>query len=237
MRLMSKRVINCAHRGAMAYEPENTLRAFRAAADMGADMIELDVFLTADGVPVVTHGARLHTKPRAVFVRGMPWSEVRELRVHGEPVPSLEQALDLCRDTGMRINVEIKDRRAVQASVTLLRDAGFLDRCQVSCFLLPVLKRAMLIDAAVPAGYLSLPYMHWPQMRRAAEAGCASINPLHKSATRKFVDSAHKLNLEVHVWTVNEPDDMRRLIDVGVDCIITNKPDVLTAVKLKMGVE
>jgi len=234
---VSKRVINCAHRGAMAYEPENTLRAFRTAADMGADMIELDVFLTADGVPVVTHGPRLHTKPRAVFVRRMTWSQVRDLRIHGEPAPSLEQALDLCRDTGMQINVEIKGRNAMPASVKLLREAGFLDKCQISCFFLPVLKKAQLLDAEVPTGYLSLPYLHWPQMRRAAAAGCASINPLHKSATNEFVAGAHERGLEVHVWTVNEPDDMRRLIDTGVDCIITNKPDILADVKNKMGVK
>ena len=234
---MSRRVINCAHRGAMAYEPENTLRAFRAAADMGADMIELDVFLTADGVPVVSHGPRLHASPRAAFVRRSAWAQIRELRVRGEPVPSLEQALDLCRDTGMSVNVEIKDSRAVSASARLLRDAGFLDKCQVSCFFMPVLKRVKSQEPAAPLGYLALPYLHWPQMRRAAAAGCASINPLHKSATRAFVDAAHNAGLEVHVWTVNEPDDMRRLIDAGVDCIITNKPDVLTSVKLKMGVE
>ena len=234
---MKPKVINCAHRGAMACEPENTLRAFQRAADMGADMIELDVFLTADGVPVVTHGARLHTTPRGGRVRRMTLAQIRPLRTRGEPIPTLEQAMVLCRDTGMQINIEIKDRRAVPAVVDLVRTMNFYERCQVSCFFPGVLKHVRRLDPRVPAGSLCLPYLHWRQMRRAAAAGCASVNPLHRSVDAAFVAEAHARGLQVHVWTVNEPEDMRRLIGLGVDCIMTNTPDVLARVKKEMGVD
>lgn len=231
------KVINCAHRGAMAYEPENTLRAFGRAADMGADQIELDVFLSADGVPVISHGPRLHTEPRGGFVRRMSLDEIRQLRFHGEPVPTLQEALDLCNERGMMINIEIKDTGAIGKTVELIRKNNFHDRCQVSCFFISALRKVKSIDSRVPTGYLALPFTHRMQMRMAAAAGCESINPLHKQVSKAFVRVTHARGLKIIVWTVNEPDDMRRVIKLGVDGIITNKPDVLTQVKRDMGVE
>ena len=232
-----RKVINCAHRGAMAYEPENTLRAFRAAADMGADQVELDVFLSADEELIVNHGSRLHTEPHGGKIRLMTLEQIKEERFQGEPVPTLQQAVDLCKATGMTVNIEIKDGRAVDKTVELIRDNALYDSCQVSCFFLRVLKRAKQLDPAVPTGYIVVPYLQWPQMRRAVRAGCESVNPLHKTTNEKFLAAAHGRGLKVHVWTVNEPGDLRRMIDLGVDGIITNKPDVLTREKKAAGVE
>ena len=231
-----KKVINCAHRGAMAYEPENTLRSFRRAAEMGADQIELDVFLTADRVPVITHGARLHTEPHDGNVRRMPLEQVRQLRTRGEPIPTLQEAMDLCRETGMTMNIEIKDRGAINETVALIRQNDFYEHCVVSCFLLSVLRRVRARDARIPVGYLVVPFLQRKQMRLAGFSGCFSVNPFFSRTDADYVRAAHQRGLEVHVWTVNKPDDMRRMIGLGVDAILTNKPDVLVQIKREMGV-
>jgi glycerophosphoryl diester phosphodiesterase len=230
-------VINCGHRGAMAYEPENTLRSFRRAAEMGANQIELDVFLTADRVPVIIHSSILHTQPHGGKVHRMKWDEVRELRFRGEPIPTLQQSIDLVLETGMKINIEIKDRSAVEITADTVKKNNLYDKCQISNFHIGILKHVKKIDSKIPTGYLSIPYLHWHQLKLAAALECESINPMHSCVTQKYVEEAHRRGVQVHVWTVNKPEDMRRMILLGVDCIITNVPDVLARMKTKMGVD
>lgn len=232
-----KKVVNCGHRGAMAYEPENTLRSFRRAAEMGADEIELDVFRSADGELVVNHGATLHTEPRGGRIRNMTMQQIRELRFHGEPIPTLQESVDLCNETGMNINIEIKTPLAVSGVVEVIRKNNLYDRCQVSCFFPWVLRRVKSLDEKINTGFLAAPIFPMRMMKKAADMGCFSINPFHKKTTAEYMKAARALGLKVYVWTVNEPADMRRMIETGVDCVMTNKPDVLTRVKKEMGVE
>lgn len=231
------KIINCAHRGAMAAEPENTLRAFRRAAEMGADQVELDVILTADGVPMVSHDARAHTEPKRVDLRRMKMDAVLELRFRGEPIPTLQEAVDVCKETGMMVNIEIKDWRAVPKTVDLVRKNNLYEQCQISNFHIAVLRAVKALDHKVPTGYLVLPGIQWVQMRIASAAGCESVNPLFHTVNDRFSRAARSRGLKIFVWTVNRPEDMRKMIEAGVDGVITNKPDVFAGVKKEMGVE
>ena len=231
------KVINCAHRGAMAYEPENTLRAFRRAAEMGADQIELDVFLTSDGVPVVCHDAMLKTEPRGGDVRKMPLTQIRELRFRGEPIPTLQEAIDLCAEKKMLLNIEIKDRACTEKAVEAVRKNNLYSRCQVSNFYISMLRRVKSLDARVPTGYIVLPGFQWLQLEQAKKNNCESVNPLHSATGTAFVNKAHRRGIKVIAWTCNTPEAMRGIIAAGVDGIITNRPDVLTGVKKEMGIE
>lgn len=234
---MPARVINCGHRGAMAYEPENSLKSFRRAAEMGAGQIELDVYLTADGIPVVTHGAMLHTKPAAANVRKTTLAELRELRCKGEPIPTLQESIDLCLELGLLLNIEIKDKASVRETVNLIRKNNLHDRCQVSNFHISILEQVKSLDPRVNLGYLVIPVVKWMQLKIAIRHGCESVNPLYTCAGVPYIHAAHKNGIKVYVWTVNSADDMRKLIAAGVDGIMTNKPDVLAAVKKEMGAE
>lgn len=232
-----KTVINCAHRGAMAVEPENTLRAFARAAEMGAQQVELDVILSGDGVPVVSHDAKPHgVEPAGGDLRKMTLPEIKKLRFRGEELPTLQEAVDLCREKGMLLNIEIKDPNALEKTVELINCNSFYERCQVSCFRYGIIKRAKSLDARVKTAYLAVPVVKWVQLKLAAAAGCESINPACSCVTARFVEAAHGLGLTVFAWPVNSPDAMRRLIGYGVDGIMTDTPDVLTRVKKELGV-
>ncbi len=233
-----KTVINCAHRGAMAAEPENTLRAFSRAAEMGAQQVELDVILSGDGAPVVSHGpVPRGVEPAGGDLRKMSLSEIKKLRFRGEEIPTLQEAVSLCREKDLLLNIEIKDPAALEKTVALIDSNSFFDRCQVSCFRYAVIKRAKSLDARVQTAYLALPVLKWRQLRLPAAAGCESINPACSCVTARFVDASHRLGLTVFAWPVNSPDAMRRLIGYGVDGIMTDTPDVLTRVKNEMCIE
>ncbi len=232
-----KKIINCAHRGARAHEPENTVRAFVRAAEMGAQEIETDVFLSADAVPVISHNAKLQTDSGAFHIKKLSLDQIRRLRFRDEPIPTLQETVDTCVGTGMTINIEIKDSDAVEKVVEVIRKNKLYDRCQVSCFKFGVLKTMREIDPDVPLGYLAVPVLKWRQLRLAAGLGCVSVNPLYKTTTRKYVVAAHELGLNVNVWAVNEKEDIRRMILLDVDCIMTDYPDRLQGIKAELGIE
>ena len=233
-----EKVICCAHRGAMAYAPENTMKAFRLAADMGADMIELDVHLTRDGAAVVNHDPEFsRAGPAGGKIKNMTLGEVRAVRIQGEPVPTLEEALLLCKERGMEINIECKACEAAREIVRLVRETGMRERTLVSSFSTRALAACKQLDPEISVGYLTLPLLHPAAFGPARRLRCASINPNLTGLTRRFVAAAHKRGIKVIPWTVNDARNMRRLIAAGADGIITNKPDLLNKIKKEMNVE
>lgn len=214
------------HRGASAAEPPgNTIAAFRRAAELGADWVELDARRTADDAVVVHHDAEL---PDGRVIRSVPAAELTDW------VPTLEAALDAC--DGMKVNVEIKNspddpdfdesRSIADAVVDVLgqRDrSGFL----ITSFDAAALERVRVVDRHVPLGLLEW-NLQDPRavLDRASSLGCAAINPWDGFVDASLVRDAHALGLEVNVWTVNDPDRMRQLAELGVAGIITDVPDV-----------
>jgi len=228
---MAPRVI--AHRGARRVAPENTIEAFVAAAQLGADGVELDVHRTADGALVVHHDA---DAPGVGVLAQRALSEIRTAR---PDIPTLEEALDAC--AGMLVNVEVKNLPgdtdydptdgAAAAVVELLRRRELRDDVLVSSFNLATADRVRALDDSIPTGFLTLVGMDPVNGVEVAHAhGHGALHPDVRSLTDTVAEDtvarAHELQMAVNVWTVNGEDEMRRLTAAGVDALITDVPDV-----------
>lgn len=220
-----------AHRGASAAAPENTVAAFRLAAELGADWVELDVRRTADGALVVHHD------PHLADGRVIVTTQRADLP---EDIPTLAAALDAC--AGMQVNIEIKNSPeeadfdpddAVAASVVdLVRDRGEVDAVLVSCFHLPTLDRVRALEPAIATAYLHGPvYRTWDDLAaEVAGHGHRTIHPWYWIVDRWYLAAARRHGLEVNTWTVDDPARMAALVDLGVDGLCTNVPDVARTV-------
>ncbi|MBX3312945.1 MAG: glycerophosphodiester phosphodiesterase [Actinobacteria bacterium] len=220
-----------AHRGASAAATENTVEAFRLAGTLGADWIELDVRRTADGALVVHHDEALPDGRDLVAL------DRAEVPSH---VPDLATALDACAP--LSVNVEIKNWPAdvdfdpaaaiVEPVVAELVARTMSDRVLVSCFHLPTLDRVRSVDPSIPTAVLHGPVEGtWDGFADSmAAAGHRALHPWDLIVDEALVEAAHRHGLEVNVWTVNDPDRMRTLVDMGVDGLCTDVPDVARAV-------
>ncbi len=220
------------HRGASAAYPENTLAAFSGAIAQGADGIELDVRRTADGAMACSHDDAL--ADGRVIVETL----AADLPVE---VPSLAAALDVCQPLAV-VNIEIKnwpDDRDFDATarladdvVALLDERGELDdgRNLVSCFHLPTLDRVHeLAPGLATAWLLGMVEDAARLVDRAAEHGHVAVHPHHAFVNEHLVERAHTAGLAVNTWTVDDPDRIRWLADVGCDAVVTNVPDIALA--------
>lgn len=248
------RPLDVAHRGASVAAPENTLAAVRAAAALGADMVEVDVRRTRDGALVVLHDATLDrtTDAPRVLPSQAPWrvadltlDEVRRLDagsghspVHaGEPVPTLAEVLDLAGDLGLGVQLELKspssspgmaDDVLADLRSWVVRSAGrSLPPLVVQSFDVAGLKELATRAPHVRVGVLGTP----PPSHLPVLAGWAhQVNPRHVTVDRAYVDRVHDAGMGCLVWTVDRPWAMRRALRLGVDGVITNRPDLLRSV-------
>ncbi len=215
-----------AHRGASAAAPENTVEAFRMAAELGADWVELDARLSGDGVVVVHHDACL---PDGRIISAVPSAELPD------HVPTLAQALEACGDLG--VNIEIKnlpddpdhDAQPIVVDAVAGVVQAYLgpDRTVVSSFDMGAVDRLHGVDPTIPVGWLIVDLGDPARaVERAVAHEMSTIHPYVDLVDPALVRRAHQAGLGVHVWTVDDPDRMRRLVDWGVDGIITNVPDV-----------
>jgi glycerophosphoryl diester phosphodiesterase len=224
-----------AHRGASAAAAENTLPAFRLARELGADWVELDARRTADGVVVVHHDAHL-TDGRVLA----------ELNCDELPasVPSLAEALEEC--DGMGVNIEIKnlpddpdydeDHMVVDAVAGLVVAYLGVDRVLVTSFNIDAVDRLHAVDPSIPVGWLTFDIGDPSSaIDRAVAHEMTSIHPYDTHVDSALVRRAHDAGLQVHVWTVDDPDRMAELVDLGVDGIITNVPGIAREVVDRAG--
>jgi glycerophosphoryl diester phosphodiesterase len=222
-----------AHRGARAAAPENTIQAFVLAAALGADGVELDARRTADGQLVLSHDA---TVPGLGTLCELTQAEIQRRR---PDVPTLDDALDAC--AGMRVNIEIKNlagdpdhdptEHAAETVVAMLEERGRRDDVLVSSFSLPTIDRVRALDESVPTGFLTvIGFDPLEGVNVAADRGHGAAHPDARSLGGRIaaavVEHARTRGVQVNVWTVNDPVEMRRLADAGVDGIITDVPDV-----------
>lgn len=244
------RPLIAAHRGGALLWPENSLTAFRGALALGADLLELDVHLTRDGEAVVIHDPTLErTTSGRGAVRDRTWAEVAAVSLKGtsgEALPRLRDVLDLVRPTPAGLLVEIKvgpdgaRYPGIEETVlSLLRETGLTERTAVMAFDWATLERLRALSPTVRlTGLLS---------RRGAERlggvrvaadrlAALQVNDLGLERTllsHDAVAAARAAGLTIGVWTVNEPDELRAALAAGVDCVITDRPDL--ALRLREG--
>ncbi len=239
------RTLNIAHRGASAYAPENTLAAFECAFEMGADGVELDVVLTKEGIPVVIHDDTVdRTTNGHGFVRDMSLQEVQALdagsrfdpRFRGAQIPTLAQVLQAIGRRGT-VNIEIKalnkNMRGMEAVVSqVVESSGVKQNVMVSSFNPLALRRMANLSPTLPRGLLyreGLPiYLRRAWLRPLALP--TALHPRFTLVTPEYMRWAKGKGYKVNTWTVDDPEEMRRLIGLNVDGIMTNKPDILKSV-------
>ncbi|MFK4803248.1 glycerophosphodiester phosphodiesterase [Streptomyces sp. MPA0124] len=235
-----------AHRGGAADGLENTLRQFRRAVEAGYRYIETDVHATLDGKLVAFHDATLdRVTDAAGRIADLPWEKVRHARVAGaEPVPLFEELLETFPE--VRWNIDVKAEPALEPLLELIRRHNAWDRVCVGSFSEARVVRAQrlagerLATSYGTRGVLGLRLRSWGLPAALRRSAVAAQVPEVQSGVRvvdhRFVLAAHARGLQVHVWTVNDPDRMHRLLDLGVDGIMTDHIDTLRKVMEDRGV-
>jgi glycerophosphoryl diester phosphodiesterase len=241
-----------AHRGGTSEHPENTMPAFEHAVSLGYRYLETDVHLTADGVLAAFHDTDLlRTCGHSGEIIDMPWAQIAELRVDGrEPIPLMRDLLERWPD--VRFNIDCKADSAVEALSQLIDDTRSIDRVCIGAFShrrLQRLRRRLgprLLTAMSPPEVASLRLVgRLPgSTTRVAQvpttAGRSGTDPSAGGrridlVTPSFVGHAHARGVPVHVWTINDDEEMGRLLDLGVDGIMTDRPELLRDVLERRG--
>ncbi|TWP33596.1 glycerophosphodiester phosphodiesterase [Leekyejoonella antrihumi] len=251
-----------AHRGFSGpdgnHRIENSMRAFQAAVDLGLMYVETDVHATADGVLLAFHDETLDrvTDSRGV-ISGLPWSQVSRAKIGGqEPIPRLEDLL--ARWPDLRINIDVKSAHAIAPTVELIDRMQAHDRVCIASFS-DTRRRAVVRRLARPVavsagqGTIARFVVGGQWLPRALDSVLGATGragtPLHgidclqvperagrlTVVTPHFLRAAHRLGVQVHVWTPNDVPSMHRLLDLGVDGIITDRADLLKQVLRQRG--
>ena len=231
-----------AHRGASKQFPENTLAAFKRAAELGADGIELDVSLSADGRVVVMHDNTVdRTTDGHGEIADLTWDEIRALECGmGQRPPLLSEVLEFMRDNALLLNIEIKSglnprgfEGQEQRTVDLVHEFGMEGRIVYSSFNHPALMRVRELDKHASIGLLYSCRMvrDWDYARAV---GAQALHPHYASLYEPgFMSAATAAGIIVRPWTVDDPGDMRRFMLEGAQ-VITNVPDVALKVRAEL---
>jgi glycerophosphoryl diester phosphodiesterase len=228
-----------AHRGSSAHAPENTLAAFQLALSQGAPALELDAMLTADGQVVVIHDDTVdRTTNGSGQVHRLPLAAIKEFEAglsfgpafKGEKIPTLAEVFET---VGRRIfiNIEIKNYASPLDSLpsriaTLVQKFNLAEYVLFSSFNPLALLKIRRLLPQVPCGLL---IFHgsggsWARGWLGLRFPCQALHPDLRDVTPSFVASTHRSGRRMHVYTVNQPDEMKRLFDLGIDGIFTDDP-------------
>ena len=240
--------IALAHRGGTSEFPENTMPAFEHAVSLGFHHLETDVHLTKDGVLVAFHDTDLNrTCGHPGEIIDMTWAEIAELRVDGrEPIPLMRDLLERWPD--VRFNIDCKADSAVEALVELIASTAAIDRVCIGSFSHGRLRRLRklcgprLLTCLSPPEIASLRILRrvWGSSPRVAQVPTTAGDEdkfLHVTlVNERFVKDAHRAGMPVHVWTIDDESEMDRLLDLGVDGIMTDHPELLRRVFERRGI-
>jgi glycerophosphoryl diester phosphodiesterase len=226
---------------------ENSLSAFRRAVDEGYHYLETDVHATSDGVVVVQHDPALdRTTDASGLVATLPWQVVRTAKIGGrEPVSRLEDVLEELPDA--LFNIDVKAESAIQPLIDTLRRTRAFGRVCVASFSEARLERVRrtagdelltsmgtrAIARLWAAG--RLPRFVWARRGHQRIAQVPARQGRLTVVDRRLITAARRRGIEVHVWTIDEPDQMHELIDLGVDGLMTDRPGVLRDVLRERG--
>lgn len=238
-------VMRIAHRGASGkgLAPENTMAALEMAMEIGVDLVEIDVHLTADGHPVVIHDRSVdRTTDGTGFIDTMTLGQVRQLDAgswvgrsyYNERVPSLEDVLELCRRK-VPVLIEAKTVEAAEASAVLIRSLRAQSHVVIQSFHGAGVRAVNRLDRRIPTAFLmsggeAILRRKTGVVRRVLKLGANALALKYTAATPDLIGMFLMRAMGFWVWTVDEEEDMRAMIDMGVGGIITNYPDRLNKV-------
>ncbi len=223
-----------AHRGFSAIAPENTISAFKYAIRSKADMIELDVRLTKDGTPVVIHDAKVdRTTNGTGKVKNFYLWLLRDLdagswfhpKYKGEKIPTLEEVLKFANGK-IPINIEIKSStekdKLTERVLAVVFENEYDKKVLISSFDPRILKKIKKLTDELPTAFLYHYPVYFNPAKTLEKLGAIALIHNFKFTTPKLVKKIHDAGFKIIVYTVNKPDDIRKMIDIGVDGIITD---------------
>lgn len=235
-----------AHRGASGYAPENTMAAFRKAAELGSHGIECDVQMTKDGKLIICHDETLErTTDGKGFIKDLCYNEIRKLDAgsrfdksfKNEKIPELSELLKLVSDKGMLLNIEIKSGIVQypgieEKVIAEVENFGLLPKVILSSFNHYSLKKCKEINPSVKTGILYMEglFEPWNYMK---SLDCECAHPFYMALTAEISRELKRRGHIINVFTVNDPKTAEELAGMGVDGIITNYPDRILEVLKK----
>lgn len=235
MPLDAKPILVIGHRGARELEPENTVRSFCKALELGVDVIECDVHMTSDGHAVLMHD---HTVDRttngAGLVSSFTFEAIQQLDAgKGERVPALQELLDLARGK-VQLHIELKDPTAVESVLEHVRHNDMEDQVFLTTGDTEVLRRVRALHPTISLEHI---FGQPPSdaVGRALSVAATRISCRFDYLTQAFVDAGHAQGLDVIAWPPNTPQEQEEAMSFGVDLICTDRPDVLIDVLRRAG--
>lgn len=221
-------IIIIGHKGANKSEPENTIKSFRKAIELQADYIELDVQVSKDGEIVVIHDYEISDlTDHSGNVKEMTLDELKQLDMgEGEKIPTLQEVIKLAQGK-IGLQIEIKVNEIGKKIIEMLRDANLIESTIISSFIHNELVKIKKLEPEIKLGALLSERISEPRdliniTKRVIKKNLFAVHPYFAGVNRELIEFAHKNNLKVNVWTINEKPDMERLIKLGIDGIITD---------------
>jgi glycerophosphoryl diester phosphodiesterase len=238
-----------AHRGHSGHYPENTLIAFQKAIEAGADWIEFDVVATLDGHVVVSHDSSVDRRTNSSGkIAAMTLEQIKQLDAGvrsgetftGERIPTLDEALTFFERQPVRLCIEIKGDsigefiETARKTITILQQRNYIQRTVISSFnsecLLAIKSWEPLLSTSLDPDRQDGTYTPWQLCQQVLRSHANFLLHRHDTLTLDIIDEAHQHGFSLWTWTVNNTDAMRRVIEMDVDAIITDHPDVLCRV-------
>lgn len=234
-------VLRIAHRGFSSEAPENSIESFKKAAKSGIDMVEFDVHETKDGRIIVMHDQTLdRTTDGKGVIKDLTLKEIRKFHeANGEHVPTIEEVIRILRKN-CALNIEIKDKHLANKVLAIIKKEKIQNKVMISSVHAgvirlikqkePKIKTAWLVSITrwkLTILYSLRSFLPYFLVRMAKKMKTDSIGLQYRLVTDKLVKSLHKNNLSIGVWTVNNKKDIQTMKLLGVDAIISDKPNLL----------
>jgi glycerophosphoryl diester phosphodiesterase len=230
------RFLRIGHRGARAHAPDNSLAGFRRAAELGADVVELDLQRTADGALAVVHDAFLEDAGGHVWpVQRSTMSELRRIDLGGgERVPTLSEALEVCAEAQLGAYIELKDGSTVSDMVQVLHDTGWAAHCLVGSFRPDWLAEVKALAPKIPTSVL-FGSLHVDPVALAQSVSATYVHPCWERLarpsahlTRCWLNRVREAGLGIIIWHEERPEEISALRRLGVDGICSDAPELLS---------
>ena len=221
-------MLRIGHRSARAYVPENTLKSFKKALEIGVDAVELDVRKTKDNQLVVIHDADIkRTTNGEGLVSAFTLMEIQGFDAgSGEKIPTLEEVLDFL-DKKAKVFVELKESGIEEQVLAIVKKKGLEKNVVITSFIEEALKKVRELNGDVETGLIYANYKN--PIKAALELKANYLLPLYRFTHTANVKKAHQNGLKVVVWTINKPEEVKEYAKKGVDGIASDNPDILNA--------
>jgi glycerophosphoryl diester phosphodiesterase len=223
-----KEVLIIGHKGASSITPENTLKAFQKAIELKADYVEFDIHITKDSEIVIMHDSDTFNATGVKgLIKDMTLSQIKNLNAgEGEKVPTLRELIGIARKK-IGLQIEIKSKNLLDILIQILNKEDLMSTSILSCFMLDELLKLKLLEPSVKVGLLLPEELERlkiikRKIVKIAQNNFYSLHPHYSVTNKEIVEFAHSYGLKVITWTVNDGEIMDKLIEIGVDGIITD---------------